>query len=236
MGMPQELGRCSGCRQPIYASEGPSDACRCDDGVFETLMVREGRTPTTPTQERRPNRNGDVLPDLDPLILLSATGRAEMASAQHYATQYRGNWPEDRGLVAEDPGVKFSRISPEGFDISFEQEEVAWPVDLARPTTPTRERFRVDRGLPVREPFQGRIASGQSDGQVVGRVGQRGVALRQILYDDSMELMAERQTAPRVGSHPAGTRPLESRPVDRTKIPTALERLGKVDFDDDPFK
>jgi len=198
----------------------------------------------------RPNANGDVLPDLDPEMLMSSLGRSELAGARAFVTSHQVTYPPGGPIEVEDLAVAFERVLPGGeFDISFEQEEMNWPEGLARPTTPTRDRFRVDRGVPVREPFQGRMASGPSDGQVVGRVSQRGQPMlrhptaeevrrdvqewTQLEQAHNTHIASLRQEARVV--RPTGTRPLESRPVDRSKIPTALERLGRPDFDDDPF-
>ena len=255
--MPRKLGSCNSCRRPIYDAEGPSDACGCDEGCLTTLFLREGGAgipPHTPEPPRRaalraPNRNGDQLPDLDPGMFLSAAGRAEMAGAQMVVTNHRVAYPPGSSVEVEDLDVGFEPITS-GLDISFEQEEMDWPRDLPRPTTPSRDRFRVDRGAPVREPFAGRMASGPSGGQVVGRVGQRGQAMprpptaeevrrdvqewTQLEQAHNTHLASLRQEARVV--RPVGSQPVVSRPVDRSKIPTALERLGRADFDDDPFK
>lgn len=255
--MARKIGNCHSCRRAIYDVEGPADACGCDDGVLATLTLREGgEIPHTPTivQGRtgrgRPNANGDVLPDLDPEMLMSASGRSELANAK--AHTHRAAEPFYSPQL-DDDFLGGSEVMASAFDISFEQPEEAWPADLPRPTTPSRDRFRVDRGLPSREPFNGRMASGPSDGQVVGRVGQRGQSVprhptaeevrRDIQEWNRLEEAHRAYVAPppqqeaRVvaTTRPAGTRPLETRPVDRTKIPTALERLGRTDFEDDPF-
>lgn len=259
--MPRKLGSCPSCRGAIYDVEGLSDACGCDDGVLTTLTLRSGGTPVRArVANGRANRNGDVLPELDFTMFLSRSAQAEIAGAQHLGISMGTRVPIE--AADEDYFVP----AQGGLDISFEQPEEAWPAGLARPTTPTRDRFRVDRGAPARAPFQGRMASGPSDGEVVGRVGAP-LGRPQPVYEVGRERPVEwvpgrpvvsareeaaewaslerahnthiaslRQEARVVQPRPAGTRPLESRPVDRTKIPTALERLGRVDFDDDPFK
>ena len=198
-------------------------------------MVVQGRT-----GKGRPNANGDVLPDLDPEMLMSASGRSELAGARAHTSSFlQGSPPESEPFFS--PRLDEDFLSPPiaGFDISFEQLEEAWPEGLPRPTTPSRDRFRVDRGLPAREPFNGRMAAGPSDGRVVGRVGQRGlpVPVREIGREEPVEWIRPPQQESRVvaSTRPAGTKPLVTRPVDRSQIPTALERLSRTDFEDDPF-
>lgn len=261
--MPSKLGWCHSCRGSIYDVDGPGDACGCDDGILTTLTLRDGGTPTrvassTPVPTRRPNLNGDELPDLDPNIFLDDLYRRGLISAQTLMG--------DLGFPAESLTLPVRTAGRVPLEVQFDTLEMDgtggddWPAGLARPVAPSRDRFRVDQGAPVRAPFQGRIAAGQSEGRVVGRVGEpmgrpqpnleigRDAPVEWIPTQASNRMTAvERQMAAQMedaanrtvarqrstGSRPVTTQPA---PVDRSKIPTALERLGRVDFDDDPFK
>ena len=214
----RQLGKCGACGCAIYDREGASGACSCDDGVLTTILLRDG----TPV---RANQNGDQLPDLPVELLMSRTALAEVAGARAFADhRHRDADPFDLNLDNLD--VTFASAG----DISFDLDDSTWPADLNRPTTPSRDRFRVDR-VPVRAPFQGRLASGPSDGEVVGRVGQRlgqpQPAQRWVDRGSDRVVVA---TITPSKAPPRPTQP--SRPA-----PSALERLGSLDIGSkDPFK
>lgn len=219
--MPKKLGACTACRRPIYSSDGPADACGCDDGVLNTLQLREG---TPVTQLRRANGNGDALPMIDMFLFLSPAGQAELAGAQATLTRYDVTYPEDSVLVEETPFVE------ESLGISFDAPEFP-DYPTARPN---REgRFRVDHGLPAREPFAGRVASGPSDGRVVGRVGQIG---REVpVYTIGQENPVDYIPAQQHSTPLPVVRPLSTR-RDPVPVRTALERLGEIEINEDPFR
>ncbi len=244
--MSRKLGTCSSCRQPIYSEDGPRDACACDDGVLTTLDLREG-TPVAPV---RANRNGDVLPELDLTLFMSPQARSELAAALEQS-RFRPSismgatvasaeieLTEDGGFYDETP----LEGSANPFDISFDTGE-EWASDLPRPVQGARQgSFRVDRPVEHR-PFSGRVASGPSDGVVVGRVGQPArPQMRQIerIFEVGREGSVE--MLPRSAPVEQVSRALPApRPVARVEKPSgpvtpALQRLGSVKIGGDPFQ
>jgi hypothetical protein len=163
---------------------------------------------------------------IDMSLFLSPAGQAELAGAQAILTKYNATYPEDSVLVEEIPFVE------ESLGISFDAPEFP-DYPTARPNR--ESRFRVDHGLPVREPFAGRVASGPSDGRVVGRVGQigRSTPVYSIGQENPVDYIPAHQSTPL--EVVASSRPLSTR-QNPVPVRTALERLGEIEISEDPFR
>lgn len=248
--MAVKLGTCPHCIHPIYREEGVPDACDCDEGVWETLRLREPTPAARTASQKMPNMNGDVLPDLDITMFMSASARAEMEGARGFRAS-RGAEPFDKAdqeLNAYEEATIWNTsadVEASGLDFEFSTGD---DIDLPQAAADRPGRYRVDRGAPEPSPWARTVASGPSDGRVVGRVGQgvgrpqraRPEPVYEIGREEPVEWLPARAPAQEsrvvAVTSREGTRPLVSRPTPAAKVPTAYERLGSIEIGDDPFK
>jgi hypothetical protein len=186
------------------------------------------------------------LPDLTPEMLLSPSARREYEAAvqSQERPMYRGS-VEETGS-ASDWATGLDLEAPvDDFGVTFEPVDVP---DGPRPTTSREDtRFRVDRGTPVYRRFDASMQSGPQGGpmQEVGRVGRFPVlAERPLTRSDrrhpaeSVEALRQAMGGRYIEDSPEPPRPVKvEKPIDRSKLPTAYDRLTSNFLDDaeDPF-
>lgn len=240
--MPVKLGTCSACKRPIYAAEGGHNACNCDEGLWDTVRLRENPPKARTASQREPAS----LPDLDITMLMSPSAIAELKAAEGlgYGASMSGQAPlteqDWTGMWEEGPAPGDS-----GMDIEFDTGD---EIDFPRASPDRPGRYRVDQGAPAPVPWRRDVVGGPSDGRVVAQVGQElgraqpvrprpqpvYVAGREEAVDWLRPVQAPPQEARVVATTSKhGTRIVVPQPAKPAK--PALARLGSLDIGDDPF-
>lgn len=225
--MSVKLGACPFCLHPIYKAEGQADACDCDEGVLETIRLREATPKPRTASQKTLTRDGRELPELDITMLMSASALAELQGARAYSMSSK---------VAAEPELDMELLVQEGspFDIEFSTGE---EMDLPQAPAERVGRFRVDRGRPETPAWSRERVGGPSDGRVVGQVGTP-LGRPQPRFERETWEPPPRPSAQEavVVTNRREARVLSPRPARPANVPTALERLGSLEINDDPFR
>lgn len=173
----------------------------------------------------------DQLPDLDPMILMSASGRRELEAAQAAVAPFEGSYQiSEAELHAAEQRLpdlyrEMALAQERQLSASFEGFELG--VDFAEEEVPNRglpnERFRfqVGRESPPRHPVQQGVRSGPSDGEIVSRrrADGRFQPVRRLV--GANQGLAEAYSSPRISP----TSKAAEAPPPQKLAPTALERI-----------